>query len=61
MICSAPANETINATVTVTNEAGVTTTKSMSAGLLAMQYTVNSNKYLFCYPLDDLAQTCQSV
>ena len=42
MICSVPANETINATVMVTNEAGVTTVKSTYAGLLAMQYTINS-------------------
>ena len=62
MICSVPSNETINATVTVTNEAGVTTSKSTSAGLLAMKHTVNSNKIiLFCFVtlLDALALTCQ--
>ena len=62
MIFSVPANETINATVTVTNEAGVTTSKSTSAGLLS-SYAVHceyANKYLFCCTLDALAQTCQS-
>ena len=34
MICSVPANETITATVTVTNAAGLITSKSAYAGLL---------------------------
>ena len=32
MICSVPAVETVNATVTITNAAGVTTSQSASAG-----------------------------
>ena len=35
MNCSVPANETISVTVTITNAAGVATSKSASAGLLA--------------------------
>ena len=35
MNCSVPANETISATVTITNAAGVTASESASAGLLA--------------------------
>ena len=41
MICFVPANETINATITITNAAGVTTSRSVSAGLLSTELLID--------------------
>ena len=60
MNCSVPANETISATVTITNAVGVTASKSASAGLLATCTPVKLQKrHLLFNPLDVLAQACQ--